>query len=365
MNLLFLREKMREKKHELMEKRLKCHPKIHYFLRVWKRRNDEKFVSEVLQLQRNPSTLEIKCFGQRNPEKNIYFIEIYGSDGMGFAAFLRHTLFALFEADRLGFIPVVSYVSSNCIYAEIDPINGTSDPFEYYFEQVSDISIEETQKSARVFLYKWPHSVRIERELGDMNPNMAGGYHVDDRYIEKMALVLKKYIRLNSIVQNKVCQDMQTLMLGKWDEKKVLGVHIRGTDYALNWKNHPNMVTVDEFIEAVDEALAKYNYEYIFLATDDKRRLLAMQEKYGERLIYYHDVARGENELNIAMEKNDRPMHHYLNGLEVVRDMYTLARCDSLICGLSQVAIFARIIRLAEQDQYTCLKVLDNGIYQG
>ena len=365
MNLLFLREKMREKKNEFMEKKFKCHPKIHYFLRVWKRRNDEKFVSEVLQLQRNPNTMEIKQFGQRNPQKNIYFIEIYGSDGMGFAAFLRHTLLALFEADRLGFVPAVSYFPENCVYAEFEKINGTDNPFEYYFEQVSDVSVKEVHESSRVFLYHWSHSVRVEHEFGDMNPNMPGGYNVDDEYIGKMALVLKKYIRLNNVVQHKVLSDMQELIKGRWNEKKILGVHIRGTDYALNWKNHPNMITMDAFVEAIDETLVKYDYEYIFLATDDKRRLETMQKKYGSKLIYYQDVVRGEHELNIALEKNDRPMHHYLNGLEVVRDMYTLARCDSLICGLSQVSIFARTIRLAEQGPYTYLKVLDKGICQG
>ena len=361
MNLSFYRDEIKY----FISKILRKNPQIYFFQYVLRRSMDEQFVSRVLQLDSNPNTVEIKKFGDKNPDRNIYFIEIKPSKGMGFAAYLRHTLLALFEAERLGFLPVVLYSSQNSLYAEDEAINGTKNPFEYYFRQVSDISVAEVYESSRVFLYKWSHSVRIERDLGDLNPCMTGGYIVDDAYIDKMSVVLKKYIYLNKIVQDQVFNDMQDLVHGEWDGKKILGVHIRGTDYALNWTNHPNMVGVDEFIEAIDELLSQHDYEYVFLATDDKSRLTTLIERYGSKLIYYKDVSRGEEALNIAMMASDRPRHHYLNGLEVVRDMYTLARCDSLVCGLSQVAFFARTIRLAESGSYTHLKVLDKGIYQG
>lgn len=361
MNLLFYKSEIKCFISRILHKT----PKILFFQYVLRHSMDEQFVSRVVHLDSNPNEIEIKIFGNKNPDKNIYFIEIKPSKGMGFAAYLRHTLLALFEAERLGFVPVVLYSSQNNLYAEDEPVNGAKNPFEYYFKQVSDISVAEVYESSRVFLYKWPHSVRIERDLGDLNPRMTGGYIVDDAYIDKMSLVLKKYIQLNKIVQDQVFNDMQDLVHGEWDGKKILGVHIRGTDYALNWTNHPNMVGADEFIEAIDELLSQHDYEYIFLATDDKRRLATLHDRYGSKLIYYRDVVRGDKAVLTAMAEINRPRHHYLNGLEVVRDMYTLARCDSLVCGLSQVAFFARTIRLAESGSYKYLKVLDKGIYQG
>lgn len=361
MNLMFYKKAI----YQFIRDRVKKFPKIFYFVRVWRYRNDNEFVSRVMEINRNPNIIELKSFGEKNQEKNIYFIDLGGDKGAGLGAYLRQTLYGLFEADRLGFIPVIFYQPQGCLYAEAEKVNGTDNPFEYYFKKTSDISIEEVYESARVFLYNPCHSLRVEHELGNLTTEGFAGYFVNDVYTEKMAHVWKKYIRLNEIVRNKIHDDMRQLTLDKWERRKILGVHIRGTDYALNWENHPNMVTAEEYIKAIDEIFLKYDYQYIFLATDDKRCLAALCKKYGEKLIYYKDVARGERALNIAMEKNDRPMHHYLNGLEVVRDMYTLARCDSLVCGLSQVSTLARTIRLAEQGPYTYLKVLDKGIYQG
>jgi hypothetical protein len=355
----------KEEIYQLIRKKLQACPKVNYLQRVWRHRNDEKFVSEVMKINNNPNVIQIKQFGNRNRNRNIYLINILGNNLMGFGAYLKHTLFALFEAEHLGFVPVVYYQPESCLYAETRKVNETENPFEYYFEQVADISVEEAYESARVFLYETAHLVRIECEFGNINPDLAGGYTVNDVYLGKLAHILKRYIRLNKIVRDKIFDDMQQLAAEGWIEQNTLGVHIRGTDYALNWMNHPNMVTSDEFMKVIDEILVKHDYKYIFLATDDKRCLEALRKKYGTKLIYYADVSRGEGTLNTAMEKNDRPMHHYLNGLEVVRDMYTLARCDSLVCGLSQVSTLARIIRLAEQEPYTYIKVLDKGIYQG
>ena len=359
-SILFCKEQL----YQFTRKWLKKHPRVNYFQRVWRYRNNSQFVSQVIQIN-NPNMIEVKRFGDKNFEKNIYFIDIGGDKKAGLGGYLRQTLYGLYEADRMRFIPVVYYRPEGCLYAEDEEVNGTSNPFEYYFEQPGNISLENVYESARVFLYHPSHSFRVEYDLGNLTPAASAGYIVNDVFLCEMGRVFKKYMRLNQVVGNQVSTDMQQLSPDGWEGEKTLGVHIRGTDYALSWVNHPNMVTADEFIQAIDEVMETYAYKYIFLATDDKRRLESLRAKYGSKLIYYKDVARGENELNIAMEQNDRPMHHYLNGFEVLRDMYTLANCDSLVCGVSQIAILARIIRLAGDSPYTYLKVLDNGIYHG
>lgn len=355
----------KEKWYCFLQERLKKNPKIHYLQRAWRYRNDEDFVYQVMNINHNPDVMEIKRFGEKNIDSNIYFISLNGNMMKGLGGYLRQTLYGLIETDRLGFIPVIYYQPEGCLYAEEEEVNGSGNPFEYYFEQASNISVAEVYESSRVFLFNPAHESRIECDLGNLNPHMAEGYIVDDIYLGKLAIVFKKYIRLKTIVWERISEDMQVLCPDGWISKKFLGVHIRGTDYALNWLNHPNMVAVDEFVEAIDEVLEKYDYKYIFLATDDESRLDALKQKYGKKLIYYKEVARGKGALNIAMEKNDRPRHHYLSGYEVLRDMYTLAGCDSLICGLSQVAIMARIIRLASEQPYRYSKILDKGIYQG
>ena len=350
--------------YRFIRRELKNYPKINYYQRIWRHRNDEKFVCKVMNIK-HPDMIEFKKFGDKHPEKNIYFISF--NAGMGLGGCLKETILGLVEADHLGFTPVVFYPPKDCPYAEEEKVNGTDNPFEYYFEQVADIPVEDVYESARVFLYHNGHAVRAEYDLGNPDPSASASYFISDSYLNGMARVLKKYIRLNSIVDERVSADMNHLLPDgwMWDEKKVLGVHVRGTDYALNWMNHPNMVTVDEFIQAIDEIMETYDYEYVFLATDDKRRVDSLSQKYGSKLICYKDVFRGDRDLCVALEKNDRPLHHYLCGLEVIRDMYTLARCDSLVCGLSQISILAQTICIAENRSYRYLKVLDKGIYHG
>ncbi len=351
--------------YEYLQKKVQKYPGIYYLQRVWRYRKDADFVSQVMNLNHDPNILQIKAFGDKNSDKNIYLIALDGHMEKGLGGYLRQTLYALAEADRLGFLPAVIYCPKGCLYAEKGQIHGTKNPFEYYFEPTCNIQLEDVYQSRYVFLFNPAHELRIEYDLGNLNPHMAEGYIVNEAYLYRLALVFKKYIRLNDTVREKISEDMRALCPVDWHSKKILGVHVRGTDYALNWKNHPNMVSADEFIAAIDEALEQHEVDYIFLATDDKRRLEKIKKRYGDKLLYYKDVQRGGKELNIAVEKNNRPLHRYLSGFEILRDMYTLASCNSLLCGISQVTILTRIIRLSRGTPYEFLKVLDNGIYKG
>jgi len=105
-------------------------------------------------------------------------------------------------------------------------------------------------------------------------------------------------------------------------------------------------------------------FTHIFLATDDNTRLEAFKERYGERLLYYEDVHRGEGVRLAILDALDRENTHYLDGLEALRDMYTLAACDGLIAGLSQISISARIRRLADYGPFEYMNILDKGLYR-
>ena len=345
---------------KIIKQFLSEHRVLNYLQRVWRHRNDSEFVNYVMRKGHDPNILHIEKLGDLNPQKNIFLIKLNGT--MGFGAHYRMTLYALWEADQLGFVPVVCY-GDDCPYKEKQEVYGTSNPFEYYFQPVSHITITEAQQSQRVFFFEFAHAVRIERDLGNLNPDLTMGYTVTDEYLSILAKVHSKYIKLNQITDDIIKKDFFNL-IPKADSK-VLGVHIRGTDFALNWENHPNIIMEDEFISVIDEAFRDYDFDYVFLATDDTRRLDALQKRYGSRLLYYKDVHRTTGNVGVHEEKNSRPMNRYLNGLEVIRDMYTLANCSGLICGLSQVSFMARIIRLSQESPYDFVKILDNGIYRG
>ena len=44
---------------------------------------------------------------------------------------LRQILYGLFDAEQLGFTPVLGFRRESCLYAEDEPVNGIENPFEY------------------------------------------------------------------------------------------------------------------------------------------------------------------------------------------------------------------------------------------
>ena len=339
---------------------LSDHPKINYMQRVIRHRNDSAFVKNVMLIGHDPNTLHLQSNGEKNPDKNILFIEVNGAMGTMY----RYVLYALWEAERLGFTPVVKF-HKDCFYQEANPVDGTSNVFEYYFLQPADVTLSDVYECKRVFLFELPHLSRIEYDLGNLNPDAPAGYIVNEGYLMTLAKIAHKYLHLNDKTKRFFENSFQKVFPPKKIQKKILGVHIRGTDFALQWEGHPNMVTVEDFFSAIDEVLGKEGgFDHIFLATDDNARLEAFKDRYGERLSYYEDVHRGEGVRLAILDALDRENTHYLDGLEALRDMYTLAACDGLIAGLSQISISARIQRLADHGPFEYMKILDKGLYR-
>lgn len=99
---------------------------------------------------------------------------------------------ALLFEERCGYTPVVSY-RNNFIYAEHGKINGKSDPFEYYFMQPANISIQSALRSAKVVRYKHIHFDMTELML----TGKFGVYDTREEFFKIASLMQKKYIKLN------------------------------------------------------------------------------------------------------------------------------------------------------------------------
>lgn len=144
--------------------------------------------------------------------------------------------------------------------------------------------------------------------------------------------------------------------------KKILGVHARGTDFKRNYNGHPIAVTAQEYLAEAKNLVETGEYDRIFLATDDTNAVRLFRNEFGSKILYYDDVTRGEGNETVMKSDSTRDDHHYKLGLEVLRDMYTLASCDGLVAGLSQVSFAARIQKFSWNQQYVDLKILDKGI---
>lgn len=143
---------------------------------------------------------------------------------------------------------------------------------------------------------------------------------------------------------------------------RVLGIHFRGTDFKRNYNGHPVNLTVEDYITEIDRIMEHKSYDTMFLATDDLEAIKKLINRYGQKLVYYSDVTRSEGDETVMKSDCVRENHHYLLGLEVLRDMLTLAECDGLVAGLSQVSMAARIQKKSYGKEYEELVIINKGM---
>ena len=326
------------------------HRKLNYFQRCFRRRNDISFVEEVLEIGKNPLKLNIKHYGEKNKGKLLYICQTMGCDG--FFAELRFILSELFFADTFGFLPIVLMPQNSC-YCENHPVNGATNPFEYYFDRVSDVTFEDALDSYAVVEHNY-----YQRNYMETVFKMNSGYLPSEDYMKTAAELVNRYIHLNMITRKTIYSDIQGII----GEQKTLGVHVRGADFKRHYAKHPHMVTVDEYLEAVKKAIDQFGFDMIFLATDDLDAIEKFSKTFSNKVVFYKDVVRTDGDETVMKSERDRKDHHYRLGYEVIRDVYTLAECDGIIAGLSNVSIFARIIKISEQKDYQYMNYINKGI---
>ena len=338
---------MKQKIYHYLSKnsKLKC------YARLIKNRNNKQFIERVLEINTNSNLVDLSRKGILNNGRALYYID-FEETGNGFFAEFRKVLNALYFADYFGLVPVVRY-SPFFAYAEKELVDGTSNPFEYYYKQPGGISLEDLEKSACVLNFRSENISLAE----NMKPS--GGYTYSEVYESTMADIMKKYIALNEKTDSLLKKDI-TNILG---EKKVLGVHVRGTDFKNEYNRHPKYIGVYEYLESAKKMFYHNSFDNVFLATDDSSAVKLFREEFGDKLLIYTDVVRSSGTQSVMLSNNsERKMHHYLLGYEVLRDMYTLSKCDGLLAGLSQVSICARITKRSMDARYSVIKIMDNGI---
>ena len=271
----------------------------------------------------------------------------------GFFAQFRWILLALNVADQINAVSVVNW-GINSAYYDPEMDNVTKNVFEYYFEPVSDMPYLDIDMCKNVLRYRTGHAQFFMEHASTWKLL----YEINESEIEKLAEIYKKHIRLNKSTDEFIRNNLSKCLCGK----KTLGVHVRGTDYNIGFASHPTAISPNEILKSAVELFSKGHYEQIFLATDDINALNLFKEKFAEHLVFYLDVIRSDDNLGAHTKHVDRPLHYYKLGLEVLRDVYTLASCEGLICGLSQVSFAVQYIKLAEGEKFEEIKIFNNGM---
>lgn len=293
--------------------------------------------------------------GRLFKDSNVYFIE-EDCNNSGYFALYRNTLEYLYLADSCGFLPVVSFLK-NCPFQENTEIFGTDNPFEYYYEQPSGISVKDALKSYRFIEADVSHRCMVQLVF----TGVIGEYRYSERFIDNMGIVAQKYIRYRKETIEFLNNSLNSI---NHKEEKTIGVHARGTDYKRKFNGHPKYVEIKQYFDIIDKMLSEGDYNRVFLATDDEDILRKFKDHYGESVLYcYRDTVRGDGNESVLFSKRNRDRHKYNLGLEVIRDAHTLSLCDALVAGVSQVSMSAQINKKAMDKEYKDISIIDNGTY--
>lgn len=332
-----------------LKKTIKIHknPYVLLFLKCVSRirKRDISYVNFALYEYNNANRLTVKSYGQKNVGKIVYYIKEQGQ-GYGFFAEFRALLCNLLFADNMGMKPNVFWGQEH-LYFEKD-LGAKSNVYEYYF---TPIRVENALESKNIVFSSALQNAYIENEYG------VSGYKSTKEFEEALMQIMKKYIQ----IKPELAAEFEEQITAIFQNKRVLGVHHRGTDYKKSYDGHPVQIKPEQEIKWVLDIKEKYHIDIIFLATDDMELLNCYKQQLGENLVYFEDTYRGEEDISIAFSKEKREVHHYLLGKEVLRDVYALSKCTCLVAGKSQVSFFARIFNKCEMQQYEHVEIIDNG----
>ncbi len=119
-----------------------------------------------------------------------------------------------------------------------------------------------------------------------------------------------------------------------FDNKRVLGIHIRKTDHYHEVEPAKDAV----YLQLVDQQLA--SFDQLFLATDDTDVLQLFEKKYGDKLMY-HPFSRSTGD--VPIHGSHARSNGYELGKEALLDCYALSFCTKAILSPSNLSYCALI----------------------
>ena len=252
-------------------------------------------------------------FGNLNPDKTFYIIK--RTSHAGIFSYLSFVLNHLIISKENNFIPIVDMENYVSPYNEINPINGTTNSWEYYFEKVSKYELKEVYKSKNVVMSR-----------DDFHQGMSYRIHLDKNFEQ----FKKKEIR----IKNKYYSFLKSYFdQHNLHNKKILGVHFRGTSYKTS-RGHILPTTENQIMKHINKILEVEKFDKIYLCTEEQRYLDFFKKNYSNKLLYISTYKSNKND---AFLKYQRLNHRYLLGDESIKDTLILSKCSSLIFVRSNI----------------------------
>jgi len=254
-----------------------------------------------------------KSFGSLNSDKIFYVIK--RTPGAGLFSNITFILNHLKIIKKFDFIPIIDMENFPTIYNEKIKFKNINNAWNYYFEDLNDFSLDEVYKSKNVLI------------TNDKFYNFFS-YNMDKDFDLKE--LLNKKIKIN-----KNLKKIYIKILKKFEKKKVLGIHFRGTSYKKS-AGHPLPATKKQMYNFTNYIIKKYQVDKIFLVTEEKNYLEFFKKKFTDKIIYLESSYRSNK--NDAFKIYPRNLHRYKLGREAIIETMLLSSCKYFVYLCSNIS---------------------------
>jgi hypothetical protein len=250
-------------------------------------------------------------------ENKIIYVVLPGQRMAGLMSYYTQVVSNLFLVDNTHNKLYVNF-KKHMLYKDFNV--QQPNVWEYYFKQPFEFNKEEIESSTIMKNIWHEGSLNIPCRLDVTTRELSNA-------------IIKKYIKLNDEINIKINDFFKVNFL----EKKILGVHRRGTDHI---KDAPELC-VEAFFKQIDNIMC--DYDKIFLATDEEQSVNSFRDRYEDKLITYPSIrspmgSREGTHYSVGLKQP------YKMGEDVVVETYLLSRCDFLIKTVSNVSNVALMI---------------------
>lgn len=296
-----------------------------------------------------------KSFGPLNQDKTFYVIRLY-PPASGFLADYNYVLGYMKNAYDHGWIPVVDMQNYQTLYNEDSPIHGTTNVWEYFFEQPLDpatgkrYTLEEVYQSKNVILSNG--SDQFCNYTGDADPEVLKWQH--EMYLRvPFKKELTDYIeKMRASIQIPADMDL-------------IGAPIRGSDLGKRFYGHAIQTTTEETIELLKTRVEAWSHEDrkvgIFVNSEEQTAIDLVRERFTH--VYCTNSVRFVNnesdKVNRVADLYNK-ISKYENILQYLTNIYLLSQCDSLF-GTMNNGYYTAIIW--NGGKFSHLETIDKGTY--
>ena len=260
---------------------------------------------------------------------------------------LNFVIHHLVICDQLKMIPVIDMENFQTFYNCKKKIRNTYNSWEYYFEPVSKFKLKEIYKSKNVLFCDNKTSksgFSIENYSSDFK--YFNGFQFLDYRHKK---IVKKYIKIHADILAEA-----RAIYKKFKKNKVLGICFRGSDQKKS-AYQPYTPTEKQMMHATDLLIKKYNFNKIYLCTEDTDYLNFYKKNYNNILFNSNSIRTTDRKDLFDSKENS---HRYKIGRGNLVDMLVLSKTNFLLFASSNIpsaAIFFSDYKISKA-------IIDNGM---